>query len=142
MAELEVLRPSTIESIEQWMNNLNKSETPCFLCVHKAGGEDLFELECTAFPGTMIPPFIFNATMNHDQIFKGNASTTNVFTNRYEEQKTDKVFEFDNSFRIVNELLEHPYTEMINEIDPEGAEVFRRDIKKAIERVRPLRVIE
>ncbi len=136
MAELRVLRPSVIESVEQWMTNLTKSQTPCFLCVHKAGGDGLFELVCDAFPGTMIPPFIFNTTMNHDEIFKGNGTKTNVFTNRYEKQSTNKIFEFDSTLRIVNELLEHPYTEMINEIDPEGAEAFRKDIQTAIERIR------
>lgn len=134
MAELEVLRPSVIESVEQWMNNLTKSKTPCFLCRHKVGGEDLFELACDAFPGTMIPPFIFNATMNHDKIFKGNTSRTNVFTNKYEKQKSDKVFEFDDTLRVVNELLDHPYTALINEIDSEDAKSFKEDIETVIKR--------
>lgn len=142
MTEIAVIRPSLIESVEQWMQNLNRSSTPCFLCIHKAGGEDLFELTCNAFPGTLIPPFIFNATVNHNEIFKGNARKTNVFTNRYAKQKTDKVFEFDDSFRIVNELLKHPYTEFINEADKKAADTFRRDITAAIKRVGPLSEVE
>ncbi len=135
---IQAIRPSVIESVDQWMQNLNRSDTPCFLCKHKAGGEELLELVCSAFSGEMIPPFIFNSTMQHDKIFKGNATTTNVFTNRYGKQKSDKVFEFDNSFRIINELLEHPYTEWINEANPKSAENLRKDIQKAIKRVRPL----
>ncbi len=139
---VQVIRPSLIESVDQWMQNLSRSDTPCFLCKHKAGGEQLFELACEAFTGTLIPPFIFNTTMNHDEVFKGNASKTNVFTNRYAGQKTDKVFEFDNSLRIVNELLAHPYTEWINEANLESAENFRKNIKEAIKRVRPLKEVE
>ncbi len=141
MAELEVLRPSVIEDIEQWMQNLNRSDTPCFLCKHKSGGEQLFELSCEGFPGTLIPPFIFNGTKNHAEIFKGNATRTNVFTNKYAKQNSDNVFEFDNSFRIINELLEHSYTVWINEANPESAENLRKDIKKAIKRVRPTKEV-
>ncbi len=139
---IPVIRPSVIESVDQWMQNLNRSDTPCFLCKHKAGGEELLELACEAFAGTLIPPFIFNTTMQHDEIFKGNTAKTNIFTNRYAKQKTDKVFEFDNSFRIINELLAHPYTEWINEVNPESAEELRNTIKEAIKRVKPLKEIE
>ncbi len=142
MTESIAIRPSVIESVEQWMQNLNRSSTPCFLCKHKAGGEDLLELTCNAFPGTLIPPFIYNASVNHNEKFKGNARKTNVFTNRYAGQKTEKVFEFDNSFSIINELLAHPYTSFINEADKKGAEAFRRDIKEAIKRVKPSKDVE
>jgi hypothetical protein len=59
-----------------------------------------------------------------------------VFINRYEKQSTDLVFEFDKSHRIINELLEHPYTQMINEIDPEEAEAFRDELDKFIKKFR------